>query len=274
MRLGTYLLIIAVTIGCQSSKLPSKRYSQYQYHTSYTLDKNELKVELGNPLNCPLRVWIQSSDKDLKSYLDKINPIELEPTSDTLLIIPNINKLDSKINFASRLGSLSKKIKDIDLELPFIAGKQYRVIQGNNSNYTHNTNWSRYAIDFSLKINDTVCSATDGYVVGVIDQYKYGGKGDEWKPFGNFITIYDPFSGIFTQYVHLTENGSFVKVGDSIKKGQPIGLSGLTGQTDIEHLHFNCLVPSNSNDGLQSIPYQFIEGYKSVELKRNGLVKK
>ena len=66
-----------------------------------------------------------------------------------------------------------------------------------------------------------------------------------------------------------------MKIGDSIKRGQPIALSGKTGQTDIEHLHFNCLIPVNDNvDGMKSIPIEFIEGYKSVDLKKNDIVKK
>lgn len=99
-----------------------------------------------------------------------------------------------------------------------------------------------------------------------------GGIGKEWKTFGNFITIYKPNSGLFIQYVHLAENGSLVEIGDEIQSGQSIALSGDTGQRDIEHLHFNCLIPVNTNDGLKSIPIEFIEGYKSEELKKDDLV--
>jgi hypothetical protein len=274
MKLVLNVIFITTLIGCQSSKLPSKVYSQYDYHKSYSLENNEIKIELGNPLNSPLRIWIQNADKDLQSRFDQINPIELNALTDTIIVIPDINQLDSKITFASRLGSTSKEIKKIKLELPFIKEKKYKVIQGNNTNYTHNTDWSRYAVDFNLKLNDTICSATSGFVIGVIDKYKFGGKGEEWKPYGNFITIYEPNSGIYTQYVHITENGSLVKVGQKIKSGQPIALSGKTGQTDIEHLHFNCLVPANNSDGLKSIPFEFIEGYKSEDLKKNDIIVK
>ncbi len=88
------------------------------------------------------------------------------------------------------------------------------------------------------------------------------------------LTVYDPRSGFFIQYVHLIENGSFVKLGEKIEIGQPIGLSGMTGQTDTEHIHFNCLVPINNNDGLKSVPFEFIEGYKSTELTKGDLIEK
>jgi murein DD-endopeptidase MepM/ murein hydrolase activator NlpD len=129
-------------------------------------------------------------------------------------------------------------------------------------------------LDFDLKTNDTICSATDGFVVGVVSKYKYGGKGEEWKPFANFSTIYEPSSGVFTQYNHLVENGSLVKVGDKIVRGQKIALSGNTGLSTEEHLHFSCLIPVNSEDGLKSIPIEFVGGIKGINLKKGDELKK
>lgn len=268
------ILFAGLLISCQSSKLPTERYTQYDFHKSYSLEQNNLQIKLDNPLKCPLRVWIISADENLQLKLSKTNPIELGPLRDTLLTFKNVNQIEGEITFASRLGSISKKVKNNKLELPFPNGKKYKIIQGNNTNFTHNTNYSRYAVDLDLSIRDTVCSATNGFVVGVIDQYKYGGDGDKWKPFGNFITVYDPNSGIFTQYVHLVQNGSLVRVGDAVQSGQPIALSGKTGQTNIEHLHFNCLVPVKGNDGLKSVPYEFVAGYKSKELQKGDIVVK
>ncbi len=268
------LIAFVLFVSCHSLRLPSKKYTQYKIEKSYSNVYNTLTIKLGNPLKCPLRVWIQTSDEELKIRFNKINPILLNSETDTIITFDTNIKPESKITFASLLGNVAKAIKPLKLELPFLKGRQYKVIQGNNTNYTHNTNYSRYAVDFNLKKNDTICSATSGFVVGVIDKYKYGGKGNEWEPYGNFITIYEPNSGIFTQYVHLTENGSLVKIGDRIKKGQAIGLSGMTGQTDVEHLHFNCLIPINSEDGLISIPFEFVGGYKSTELKKEDLIEK
>lgn len=268
------LILFLITISCCTTRLPSDKLLQYQYFKSFSFENNNLEIKISNPLDCPLRVWIFNNDKELQNKFNQVNPIELKSKSDSIIVFSNIKKIEGDIIFSSRLGSLSKAIEKIELELPFPSNREYSIIQGNNTNYTHNSDWSRYAIDFNLKINDTVCSATNGYVVGVIDKYKHGGKDEKWKPYGNYITIYDQESGIFTQYVHLTKHGSFVKVGDQIVSGQPIGLSGKTGQTDIEHLHFSCLIPENNNDGLKSIPFEFKEGYKSQELNKYDLVKK
>lgn len=273
MKIFYSIILLSILISCKSSELPNKKYSQYQNKYSYSIENNTLKVQIENTLNCPLRIWMAYPEQTIQNRFNELNPILLSAKADTTIILSEISKLDHNIKFSSLLGDPQKVVQNIQLELPFKKDKEYRIIQGNNTKHTHSTNWSKYAIDFGLKTNDTVCSATDGFVVGVIDQYKYGGKGAKWRPYGNFITIYEPNSGLFTQYVHLTENGRLVSVGDRIEKGQAIGLSGKTGQTDIEHLHFNCLIPTTDKDGLKSIPFEFKVGYKSEDLKRNDLIK-
>ena len=268
------LIFLSSLVGCKISKLPTQKYNQYKYYRSFTYDKNELKIKVKNPLASPLRIWVFNSSQDLQIRLNEINPIELKSKSDSTITFTNIFNFDENLNFSSRLGSTSKKVEPVKLELPFSNNKEYKVIQGYNTNFTHTSDWSKYAIDFNLKSSDTICSATNGYVVGVVDKFEYGGKGKKWRSFGNFITIYEPNSGLFTQYAHLMKNGSLVKIGDKIESGQPIALSGSTGQSTMEHLHFSCLIPENSKDGLRSIPMEFIEGYKGCELKKGDIVKK
>ncbi|WP_209390064.1 M23 family metallopeptidase [Chryseobacterium sp. RR2-3-20] len=127
-------------------------------------------------------------------------------------------------------------------------------MQGNNGNFTHNTPYSRYAVDFDMKVGDTITCADDGFVVGVIKDYEFGKNDKNWENFSNFITVYHPQSGLFTQYAHLKKNGNFVKVGDFVKRNQPIGLSGETGYVSGAHLHFNVLIPER-NKTLVSVPY-------------------
>ena len=268
------IIIIGFLVGCKTSPLPTQKYNQYEYYKSFKYDKEELKIEFKNPLASPLRIWIFNSNEELQKKLNEVNPIELDSKSDSTIVFNNILNFDNNLNFSSRLGSTFKKIKPVKLELPFPNNKEYEILQGNETNFTHNTNWSKYAIDFHLKINDTVSSATNGFVVGMIDHYEYGGKGIKWKPFANYITIYEPDSGVFIQYVHLAKNGSLVKIGDEVQSGQPIALSGNTGQSNVEHLHLNCLIPAANEDGLKSIPIEFIEGYKGLNLKKGDLVKK
>lgn len=276
MKKAIIFFIPVLIFGCISTKVPSEKFSQIPFPVpKIKLENNNLKIGLKNPVQSPLRVVFKSNNQNLNSEPEKTITVELRAKSDTIINIENIQDFNqnTRFNYNWYFGDTSKAVKQIKLTLPFPKGKQYKVVQGNNTNHTHNTDYARYAIDFDLKVNDTICSATNGFVVGIIDKYKFGGKGNKWRPYGNFITVYEPNSGIFTQYVHLTENGSLVKLGDPIKQGQPIALSGMTGQTDTEHLHFNCLVPTNNKDGLKSIAFEFIGGYKSTELKKGDLIK-
>ncbi|MGB5698553.1 M23 family metallopeptidase [Muriicola sp.] len=274
MKIISILLIALILSSCQTSRLPREKISQYSYYKDYSYEKDTLKISLSNPLHCPLRVFIDVSDTLPKAISNALNPLTLAPKSDTLIMIGDIHKKPAEVSFRSLLGDPTKKITLKPLQLPFVRNKEYRVIQAYKGSFTHNTSYSRYAIDFSLPLNDTISAATNGYVVGVIDGYKEGGKGAKWRPFANFITLYDPETGVYTQYVHLNYKGSLVSVGQEIRAGDPIGKSGLTGQTTIEHLHFNTLIPENSPGGMKSIPVDFEEGYKGKLLKRNDIVKK
>ncbi|WP_309997394.1 M23 family metallopeptidase [Chryseobacterium sp. 2987] len=55
---------------------------------------------------------------------------------------------------------------------------------------------------------------------------------------------YDNSDGTFAQYYHLKENGVKVNLGDQVKKGDVIALSGNTGWCNGPHLHFVCYIPN------------------------------
>lgn len=268
------IVLILFLCNCTATKLPTETYDQYTYKTSFRHVDDQLIIEIENPLYAPLRVWMFNDDQKLQNAFDRVNPVVIGTRSDTTLIYNAITEFDPNIRFSSRLGSLRKEIQPVVLEFPFPENMEYRVLQGNNTDFTHNTDWSRYAIDFDLKTNDIITSASDGYVVGVVDKYEFGGEGPEWKPFANYITVYEPESGIFIQYVHLVKNGSLVRVGDKIEAGQPIARSGNTGQSTIEHLHLNVLVPENSENGLRSVPIEFVGGTNGTDLKKGDVVRR
>lgn len=267
------IIISIVLLSCKTNKLPTKKYSSFACNIKCDIQNDTLFIKIINTLYCPLRYNLKIEDEKLQVELNKFFPIILKNKKDTLIIIPKMEKtIGKQFNCQTLVGDYTKKIDTIKLDLPFPKNKQHKVIQGNNTNFTHSNDFSRYAIDFDLKTNDTICAATSGYVVGVIDQYNKSGKTKEWYDYANSTTIYDPVSGIFTQYVHLVENGSLVKIGDKVTRGQKIGLSGNTGFSFSEHLHFNCLVPVNNNNGLKSIPIIFSNGVKGIELKRGDIL--
>ena len=271
-----FLLILIFGVGCQSSDLPKNRYYQFYSNSNVSIKNDTLICSLNNPLDCPLRFYIITSDSFLNKSLTNLNPCILPSRKDTLFKIKlkGINQDKIKTFWRSGLGDPNVVINKKLISLPFCKGKSYKIIQGYNGEFSHNVDYSRYAIDFSLKSNDTICAADEGYVVGVIKDYNAWGTDKRYKDFANFITLYHPHSGLYTQYVHLKYNGSFLKVGDFVKQGQAIGLTGLTGWTSIVHLHFNVLIPSANNDGFTSTPIEFIENYRGCDLKESMTVKK
>lgn len=267
--------ITALMMACSlMNKFPSENYYQFSFYRNYYQKNDSLLIEIDNPLKCPLRVSLASDDADLKKVLLAFDTITLKENSDTLLKFYFPFEKDLEINFRSAFGSLKKEIKKEVISFPFNNGKSHKIIQGYNGKFSHTGDYSQYAIDFDLKVNDTICSVDRGVVVGVIQDYKYGGATKQWKKNdkSNFITIYHPHSGLFTQYVHLIHKGSFVNIGDEVEKGQAIGLCGLTGYTNIEHLHFNVLQPA-AKGGLKSTEIEFEGAYKGKNLKPGDIVR-
>lgn len=275
MSLRLLILLGFLTIlGCQRRALPTERYYQFKFSKDHVYEDGELRIQLKNPVLSPVRIWLKSEQNSIRKILEQLSPITLLEQGDTTLVFSDLSEFEDDITYRIALGSLEKEIVPSLIELPFTKGNRYRIIQGNNTDFTHNNDFSHYAIDFSLEVNDTITSASDGVVVGVIEDYEFGGEGPEWRPYGNFITIYQSSSGRYFQYVHLVYQGSLVQVGDSIASGQPIALSGETGQTNIPHLHFNCLIPVDRDGDVKSYPVTFREGYEGQKLKKGDWVEK
>ena len=262
-----WLLLIFFVVACKTIDLNSiTRYQQANNKPDQTIGKDSVSFTFDNPLTCPIQIVLNSDDKILNQ---KFDTLILASKKDTSFSIQNLNE-KVKISYSVNLGDKRKKINNEKLQLPFSKGKKVRIVQGNNSNYTHNKIGNKYAIDFALNKKDTIKSADNGYVVGVIQDYNISGVGEQYDPFANFVTVYNPKSGLFIDYVHLKYKGSLVKVGDKITKGQTLGFVGMTGNTDVLHLHFNALVP-NKKGILVSYPIEF-DAYKGESLVRDQIV--
>lgn len=120
--------------------------------------------------------------------------------------------------------------------LPYPVGTAYRVTLANCAKSSHGRDSpDRFAYDFDLPIGAIITATRGGRVVFVEDRYEDGDVGLEKT---NYIAIHHGDS-TFARYAHLTHKGSFVNVGDKVKRGQPIGRSGNTGLSGFPHLHFD-----------------------------------
>jgi len=114
-----------------------------------------------------------------------------------------------------------------------------RVFNGTLKSYHGGT-------DFRAAVGSSVIAANDGVIVIAKDRYYAGGS-----------VVIDHGEGIYTQYYHL---GSLnVKVGQSVKKGDIIALSGASGRVSGPHLHFGVIV-----GGVQVNPINFVKKINEI----------
>ncbi len=112
--------------------------------------------------------------------------------------------------------------------------------------------------DLKTKPNDPIYAAFDGVVT--MSQVFYG--------YGNCIVLRHA-NGLETLYSHNSKN--LVKVGDQVKCGQKIALTGRTGRASTEHLHFEIRVNGrhyNSNMIFDHANHRLLD--KKVTFYRNG----
>ena len=118
--------------------------------------------------------------------------------------------------------------------LPYEEGKSYRLVQGYFGPFSHK---ERAALDFKMKRGTKITAARGGIVERVKEDGDRGGWNRKYRPYGNNIVIQHE-DGSRAGYWHLQLNGALVNVGDTVKKGQVIALSGKTGYSAMPHLHF------------------------------------
>lgn len=116
-------------------------------------------------------------------------------------------------------------------------------------------------IDFG-SVRKEILSPMDGIIVSTGWDDYYG----ECNSGGNFVKIKHT-NGMYTVYFHLenyiNENGREWKAGDTIKKGERIGISGDTGAYNCQklgyHLHYELRDSSTQSSHIDPVPYTDID---------------
>jgi murein DD-endopeptidase MepM/ murein hydrolase activator NlpD len=119
--------------------------------------------------------------------------------------------------------------------LPWRAGESH-IVWRTRAHYTRgNGGVGLYAIDFEMPIGTPIVAARSGVVVAVRDTFPDGNNEDLKE---NFVFVRHA-DGTVARYFHLTRGGARVALGDSVRQGEVIALSGNSGQTTGPHLHFD-----------------------------------
>jgi murein DD-endopeptidase MepM/ murein hydrolase activator NlpD len=135
--------------------------------------------------------------------------------------------------------------------LPYQKGTVNRVWQGYHSLFSH---YGNFAIDFWMNPGTGVHAARDGVVVMIKEENRWGGIGRRYVGKENGIVIKHS-DGTHAHYLHLQYQGALVAVGDTVRKGQLVGLSGSTGFSAFPHLHFE--VTEGPQKAKKEIPVRF-----------------
>ena len=135
--------------------------------------------------------------------------------------------------------------------LPYEKGVSPFIVQGYFGPFSHQ---GRAAIDFKMKRGTKIVAARDGIVTRVKEDSDKGGWNRKYRSDGNNIVITHA-DGSRAGYWHLQQNGALVNVGDTVKQGQVIALSGKTGFAAMPHLHF--IVWKSQSGRWQQVPTRF-----------------
>jgi murein DD-endopeptidase MepM/ murein hydrolase activator NlpD len=118
----------------------------------------------------------------------------------------------------------------------------------------------------------TVHAPADGEVLQVDQGFEDlpAGKGGKFSE-ANQIMIRHA-SGECSSFGHLKKGSAKVKVGDAVKKGQPIAQVGNSGASNFPHCHFALLLPVQDEQGRStwiSVPWR-LQGFRLVQVGKTA----
>jgi murein DD-endopeptidase MepM/ murein hydrolase activator NlpD len=162
--------------------------------------------------------------------------ILVRPNSKTLLTTLTKTSSSWSYNYDSSwiLGNSNARHKKKTIyTLPFKKGESYLLMQGYNETYSHK---NKNALDFKMPEGTEICAMREGEVIEIKSNSNKGCPSKSCVNDGNFILIKHS-DGTLAEYFHLKYQGVKVKIGQKIKQGEVIGLSGNTGWSTSSHLH-------------------------------------
>jgi murein DD-endopeptidase MepM/ murein hydrolase activator NlpD len=122
--------------------------------------------------------------------------------------------------------------------LPLGCDASVEISQGNLSNFSHQGQ-AAYAFDFALGVGVPLVAVADGVVVDTYDKTRPGSPcyngGDSSCVNEANLVIVSHADGSRSVYAHLSK--VLVKQGDTVTRGQKVGLTGSTGWSTGPHAH-------------------------------------
>lgn len=207
---------------------------------------------------CPVSVLLRTELVNMKSSLK--SSYVLVPAKAKRFVVTEISVINLKKEFNFKyqssffLGDINLRKYDIEYpySLPYKQGEEYLIGQGYDGQISHQ---GEFALDFIMPIGTEILASRDGIVVDVQDKNTDNCTKKECAEFNNYVVVYHE-DGTLAEYTHINTNGSFVKKGDVVKRGDKIAFSGNVGWSSGPHLHFFSYVP-DIEKGRKSIRTKF-----------------
>ncbi len=269
---ATIFLLPMATIGAAASSGMSECRDDWICVDEFRLGDERVEIHARNLRDFPVTYTLAIDTQSFRVEGDATVTRTLGPlTSEQAMLLTPLAR-GSDADYSYRLDwSVGDRHADHDDDqlyaLPYANGTSHAVLQGYGSSFTHRGS-EEYAVDFAMPEGTPVYAARGGVVAQVEESNTSGCSDPGCARLANYIVILHS-DGTTGQYYHLKEDGAFVDVGDSVRRGQRIGLSGNTGRSSKPHLHFAVYRASSWGD-MQSIPIRFISMDGIVSTPRRG----
>lgn len=112
------------------------------------------------------------------------------------------------------------------------------------------------AIDFSVDLGTPVLAPFEGEVVETVDINEKYGSSPKFADYLNYITIKHA-NNEYSQLAHLAKGSALVKVGDNVKEGQKIAVTGKSGWMTAPHLHMLVFKLAPTKAGFKGLEIRF-----------------
>jgi murein DD-endopeptidase MepM/ murein hydrolase activator NlpD len=205
-----------------------------------------------NHLAGPIEVMLQSRSGGVDS--DPPLPARVTvPARGSALVAVLDGSRGAELQMDSLPGDPGARPRDHEYLFP-LRQHGFRIDQGFGGGFSHNDPQNRYAVDFAADVGTPVLAAREGVVMQVENDFaKAGLSRERYGGRANFIRILHD-DGTMALYAHLRAEGALVRVGQRVRAGQQIGLSGNTGFTTGPHLHF--VIQVNRGMRLESLRFR------------------
>lgn len=235
-------------------KLHYKKTDKKQIHpTLYTVvgdenDKNKHFLMVKNPLFSPVQVGFISPIN--QKLIHKVIPARASE------IVLQSNQAIAKVGYSWRMGDPKISVDNYTYHTPFLTKAGHEITQGFNGRFSHQGEYSRYAVDIAMPVGTNLHAVRAGTVVWVKDDYHMSGRTQYFLDKANVVKVMHD-DGTFALYAHILMDTATVEVGDKVVAGQLLARSGSSGFSTGPHLHF--MIFRNVGFKMVSIPFNFAD---------------